>query len=215
MIIEKSETTVAYRCPSCGGGVLSPVGAFRLNADRLVLKCPCSKSEMSIQKSADSKIHITVPCFLCSAPHNYTISESLFFSQKLFMFPCHASGIDICFIGGQKDVSEALEENTERLRAMIEDAGLSEEDVFSSPEEEEPSIPDAHIYDIVNFLVRELEYDHKIECSCNAGPYGVYFSEDGESIIVLCEHCGARKEFAANSIAAANDFLNIDSITLE
>ena len=214
MIIEKSETTVAYRCPRCGVGVLSPVGAFRLNADRLVLKCPCSQSEMSIQKTPDAKIHITVPCFLCGAPHNYTLSESLFFSQKLFLFPCHASGIDVCFIGGQGEVAEALEENTSKLRAMIEDAGLSEEDVFSPPEKE-PAIPDAHVFDIVNFLVRELEYDHKIECRCNAGPYGVYFSEDGESIVVLCESCGARKEFAANSISAAADFLNIDGITLE
>jgi len=214
MIIEKSETTVAYRCPHCGCGIMSLVGVFRLNADRLVLKCQCGHSEMSLTRSADGKVRIEVPCLICSAPHNFTVNDSLFFSQKLFLLPCHVSGLDVCFIGGQGEVSEALEASGMELKRMLDDAGISELDVFHR-EEENKELPDAHVYDIVNFMVRELEYDHKIHCNCETGPYRVFFSEDGESIVVSCESCGAQKVFCANSISAATDFLNIDEITLE
>ncbi len=214
MIIEQSETTVAYRCPHCGCGVMSLVGVFRLKADRLVLKCQCGESSMSLTRASDGKIRIEVPCLVCAAPHNFTVSDSLFFSQKLFLLPCHASGLDVCFIGGQQEVSDALGDTYERLKQMIEEAGISEEDVFSN-EQKQPELPDAHIYDILNFVVRELEYEHNIHCDCDTGPYTLYFSEDGESIIVMCETCAASKSFPANSLTAANDFLNIDEITLE
>ncbi len=214
MIIEQNETTVAYRCPHCGCGVMSMVGVFRLRADRLVLKCQCGESEMTLTRAKDGKIRIEVPCLVCAAPHNYTVTDSLFFSQKLFLLPCHASGLDVCFIGGQSEVSEALDLTYKTLKEMIDDAGLTEQDIFSSSEKQ-PELPDAHIYDILNFVVRELEYEHSIHCDCDTGPYTLYFSEDGESIIVMCESCGAHKEFPANSITAANDFLNIDEIILE
>ena len=214
MIIEQNETTVAYRCPSCGCGVKSIVGVFRLNADRLVLKCACGESSMSLSRSADGKIRIEVPCLVCAASHNYTVSESLFFSEKLFLLPCHASGLDVCFIGGQREVEDALDSTYERLKLLIEDAGITEEDIFSG-NQKQPELPDAQIYDILNFVVRELEYEHNIHCDCGTGPYTLYFSEDGESIIVMCESCNAHKAFPANSLTAANDFLNINEIVLE
>ncbi len=214
MIIEQNKTTVAYRCPHCGSGVLSLIGVFNLNADRLVLKCPCGESAMTLTRSKDGKIRIQVPCLVCATEHNYTVAESLFFSEKLFLLPCHASRLDICFIGTESEVSKALDTAYERLKLLIEDAGISEEDIFSA-ESKNPQLPDAHIYDILNFVVRELEYEHNIHCECESGPYSLFFSEDGESIIVMCESCNASKEFPANSLTAANDFLNIDEIILE
>ncbi len=214
MIIEQRETTVAYRCPHCGCGIMSLVGVFRLGADRLVLKCQCGHSEMTLTKSSDGKIRLEVPCLICRTPHNYTLTDSLFFSEKLFLLPCHVSGLDICFIGAQSEVSDALEASGEELGRMLDDAGIDAFDVFHR-EDEAKELPDAHIYDIVNLLVRELEYDHKIHCDCETGPYRVYFSEDGEHIVVECESCGASCEFPADSVAAATEFLNIDEITLE
>ncbi len=214
MIVEQNETTVAYRCPHCGCGVMSLIGVFKLKADRLVLKCECGHSEMTLTRSADSKIRIEVPCLVCGTSHNYTVTDSLFFSQKLFLLPCHASGLDICFIGGQEEIAEALDQSYAKLKALIEDAGITEEDLFSG-EQKSTELPDAHIYDILNFVVRELEYEHNIHCECGEGPYSLYFSEDGESIIVMCENCNCFKSFPANSLTAANDFLNIDEIILE
>ena len=214
MILQQTKTTVAYRCPHCGAGILSPVGVFKLNADRLVLKCQCGHSEMTITKSKDEKIRLEVPCLICRAPHNYTLSESLFFSGKLFLLPCHVSGLDICVLGQQEEVSEALDNQGRELARMLEEAGIDTLDVFSINEEKK-ELPDSQIYDILNLLVRELETDGKIYCECSAGPYDVFFSEDGESIVVACESCGNSKQFPADSVSAAVDFLNIDEIILE
>ncbi len=214
MIIEQNETTIAYRCPHCGSGIMSLVGVFRLNADRLVLKCQCQNSSMSLTKSKDGKVRIEVPCLVCRAPHNYTITEQLFFSNKLFLLPCHASGLDICFLGGQADVSGALERSAEQLRTMLEEAGIDPEHIFHS-DEERKELPDAHVYDVVNFVVRELECEGRIHCDCETGPYVVYFGEDGESIVVECESCHASKTFPTDSVGAATDFLNTDEMILE
>lgn len=215
MIVQQTKTTVAYRCPHCGAGIMSPVGVFKLNADRLVLKCQCGHSEMSITRSKDAKIRIETPCLICRAPHNYTLTESLFFSGKLFLLPCHVSGLDICMLGQQEEVSEALDANARELERMLEEAGLDSLDVFHPAEEDVKELPDAEIYDILNLLVRELEYDQKIYCECQTGPYSVFFSEDGEHIVVACESCGASCEFPADSVSAAVEFLKIDEIVLK
>lgn len=194
---------------------MSPVGVFKLNADRLVLKCQCGHSEMSITRSKDAKIRIETPCLICRAPHNYTLNESLFFSGKLFLLPCHVSGLDICMLGQQEEVSEALDANARELERMLEEAGLDSLDVFHPEEEDVKELPDAEIYDILNLLVRELEYDGKVYCECQTGPYSVFFSEDGEHIVVACESCGASCEFPADSVSAAVEFLKIDEIILK
>ena len=214
MILEKTKTTVAYRCPRCGAGILSPVGVFKLNADRLVLKCTCGHSQLSITKSKDDKIRLEVPCLICRAPHNYTLSDSLFFSGKLFLLPCHVSGLDICMLGQQDEVSEALEAQGREISSMLEEAGVDTLDVFDINDEKK-ELPDAQIYDILNLLVRELEADGKIYCECNEGPYDVFFSEDGEHIIVACDTCKNTKEFPADSVNAAVEFLGIDEIFLD
>ena len=69
MIIESKNSTVAYRCPSCGSGVMSVVDMFKLSADMVKLKCDCGKSEMVLVRSKDTKdapakIRFTVPCML-------------------------------------------------------------------------------------------------------------------------------------------------------
>ena len=53
MVLDFKQTTVAYRCPHCGAGVMSAVGLFSLNADMVKLKCTCGKSEMTVVYSKD------------------------------------------------------------------------------------------------------------------------------------------------------------------
>ena len=101
MVLDKKETTVAYRCPSCGAGVMSLVGAFALSADMIRLKCSCGGSEMTIVYTKDRSIRLTVPCLFCTTPHHYTLGDKLFFGRELFAFGCPYTGLDICYIGGR------------------------------------------------------------------------------------------------------------------
>ena len=95
MVIQPKQTTIAYRCPHCGCGVMSAVGLFALKADMLKLKCECGQSEMTIVYGKDGKVRLTVPCIICPNPHIYTVSEKLFFERDLFLLPCAYSDINI------------------------------------------------------------------------------------------------------------------------
>ena len=87
MILDAKNTSVAYRCPHCGAGVVSVVGVFSLTGDMMKLKCSCGKSEMVLSRQ-DDRISLQVPCVLCPKPHSFTVSQNVFFSNDLFRLPC-------------------------------------------------------------------------------------------------------------------------------
>ena len=157
MIVKTNETTVAYRCPECGSGVKSIVGIFGLSAPMLKLKCPCGESSMTIKKTADDKIRLSVPCLVCRRDHEYVVSRELFFKNELFELPCSLSGFSLCFIGSAAQVSSALEEADEKLSQVLKEAGADSLDVFKSQPEAVEEIPVSQVYDIVRFILKELE----------------------------------------------------------
>ena len=87
MILDPQKTTIAYRCPSCGGGVISAVGMFYLGADMVKLKCTCGECELTMVYTGDDKVRLSVPCLVCPKPHSFTVSRSLFFGRDLFVLP--------------------------------------------------------------------------------------------------------------------------------
>ena len=121
MILEPKQTTVAYRCPVCGQGVISAVGLFALKGDMIKLKCECGGSELTAVRSNDGKVRLTVPCIMCPKPHNFTVSESLFFSRDIFMLPCPYTDVNICFLGDREKVTGELERTELELLDMLED----------------------------------------------------------------------------------------------
>lgn len=215
MVINNKETTVAYRCPVCGGGVMSPVGIFSLTAEKMKLRCPCGKSSLSITYTADKKIIVSVPCLVCRTEHRFTLTPSLFFSRDLFVIPCGISGIDIVFVGKESKVSDALADSEHELAEMMRDAGLDSFTEFDDPDSDEKRLPDAQIFDIVLFIVRELEAEGKIKCRCGSGEgrYNVEITDSG--LRVYCETCGAERVYTADNLVSAAAFLSADSITLE
>ena len=48
MVLDKKQTTVAYRCNKCGAGVMGMIDIFTLSAPMIKLKCDCGGSEMRI-----------------------------------------------------------------------------------------------------------------------------------------------------------------------
>lgn len=212
MILNQRETTVAYRCPVCGSGVLSLVGVFALTADMFKLKCPCGGSELLISYTQDKKIRLSVPCIICQQPHNYVISSALFFGKELFVVGCSFSAIDLCFIGHQDAVSEALGRSETELLELLQQSGIeSFEDLRHL---DEHVLPDAQVFDIVLFVVRELEAEGNIHCNCESG-HGRYDVEiTNDSIRVFCKNCQAENNFPADSINSANAFLNCESLVL-
>ena len=220
MVLEEKKTHVAYRCPHCGQAVLGFVGNFALSADMLKLKCPCKKSEMILSCTQDKKVRLTVPCVFCPNPHQFTVSQSLFFGRDLFLLNCPYANMDVCFIGSEEKVGEALEQNAKELNELCNTLGAEAPIAREDSEEEtdgecapEEFLPDAGVYDVVRFLVRELQEDGAIDCPCHCGNYDFAFTEEG--VCVYCVECGAYHVFPANSVEAAQRFLQCDELFLE
>ncbi len=209
MVLDKKEATVAYRCPSCGAGVMSLVGAFSLSADMIRMKCSCGGSEMTIQYKSDRRVRMTAPCLFCPTPHNYTLSDDVFFHRELTSFPCPYTGIEVAFIGSKDAVADALERSERELLELLGDADPADLERIRKQ-----TLTDPQVYDIVNFVVADLKEEGKIHCNCRdgSGDYRVMIGED--SIRVICAKCGAQAEFPADSVMSAHQFLDADVLYL-
>ncbi len=228
MILESKETTVAYRCPDCGVGIMSIVGLFTLSADMIKLKCSsCGNSEMSvIYDKANDTVRITIPCIFCGKPHIYNVSTSLFWGKEFLALQCPYSNIDIGFIGEDNNVKASLAENELELVRIMEENGI--ESFSDVQKENKAEIFDTQLMDIILYIIKDVDAEGKIFCSCHPSGrepiadgelyreeelYDVELTESG--IKITCRECGASRTIPVDSLLAANAFLNVDSITLE
>ena len=226
MVIDSKQTTVAYRCPACGAGVMSVVGLFSLSADMINLKCTCGKSHMQIvYRKNDGQMRLSVPCIFCNKPHTFNISEKMFFSKDIFLLPCPYSDINIGFVGESNNVKAELARTELELLDMLEKNGI---DGFESLYGDEETLPDPQVMDVVSYIIRELDAEGKIYCKCfpegrEPLPDGEMDREDSDyeieitdsSIVVSCKKCGAKREIPADSMLTAHAFLNSDYLSLE
>lgn len=217
MIISEKETTVAYRCPHCGTGIMSVVGIFSLSGDLIKLKCSCGHSELTITYTSDGKIRLNVPCIICPKPHNFIISSTMFFSKDMFRISCTYTGIDICFIGSKESVIEALKQADEELSGMLQEAGV---DSLSSFHDHEVSdfIDDPTIEEILRFMLVELQDEGNIHCNCGEDDIPEYKFEfvppEYDTVRIYCTNCNAEKTIPMTSVINANAFLHCDELLL-
>ena len=232
MVLESKQTTVAYRCPHCGAGVISAVGMFSLAADMVKLKCTCGKSEMELVYSKDGKVRIKVPCIICPNGHSYTVSRNIFFGRDVFVLPCPVSNINIGFMGSLDHVKFELSRTELELLEILEENGV---DSFSAlhGDADEDMLSDPQIEEIVMFVIHDLEAEGKIYCKCHPAPaegekrcssgcedgeepervYDAEIVEDG--IKVSCPECGASRVIPTDGLLSAHAFLNADALYLE
>jgi len=210
MIIEPKSTTIAYRCPACGGVTKGIVGIFSLSGDMFKLKCSCGNSHMTVLKEND-QLRLIVPCVSCPQPHQYVLSKNVFFNSDSFILSCSICGIDICFMGKDEKVSEAVEYSNNEIVKMLGDYSLSQ---LKTNEEKEESV-DPMIAEIVRFVVVDLHEEGKIHCGCenNDGDYKIDILENYVSI--KCQKCNRCSLIRVDNTISAQDFLDINEITLK
>lgn len=233
MVIKPKQTTIAYRCPHCGGAIKSIVGVFSLNAEMLKIKCPCGKSEMTVKYAKDGKIRITVPCFICRTDHTYTVNESVIFSGEMFYLNCRYSGVDICFIGKEDDVQREIDATLNELAEMLDS---SAEELFGETEDNEGnSLPDPAELAGIILTVKELLADGHVSCYCEGEKGELLYREDDllmatgiyenntpcspelifsdNSLVLECKNCGGKYVFEKD--VTAENFANINELTLK
>lgn len=222
MILNSKETTVAYRCPKCGKMVRGMVGVFSLSGDLIKLKCECGESELNMVKTNDKKVRITVPCLVCPNPHTFVLSREAFFDSDIFSYACPYSGIDLCIIGNEEAVTEAIEEADKTLIKILKEAGVENVESFITAKEaddeaESEKVPDPEMQSIVHFLLCELEDEGNISCKC--GKHGKYeFKFVGanlDNVLIYCTECSASVSVPLPDAIAANAFLHTESLKLQ
>ncbi len=227
MVIKPKQTTIAYRCPHCGGAIKSIVGVFSLNAEMVKVKCPCSKSEMVIRYAKDGKVRITVPCFICRTEHTYTVNESVIFSGEMFYLNCRYSGVDICFIGKENEVQAEIDATLNELAEMLD---TSAEGLFGETEED-TSMPDPSELAGIILTVKELLADGHVSCYCEGEKGELLYREDDllmatgiyenncpcspeltfsdNALTLECKNCGGKyvfeKDVSAENFALTNE----------
>ncbi len=205
---------IAYRCPTCGSAVRGLLGSFAARADLLKLKCPSGDGELSLSLSPDrERIRISVPCLFCGQSHGYTVSRSIVLGNEPFLLNCPYTNMDICFLGSEGEVDAALDRAAGELGGLLAEMGLESmrelQPIDLDPDE---VLPDARIYDVVRYVVKELEAEGAIDCPCRGGSYEIAMTDRG--ILVYCPLCNASYLFETDSVAAAEEFLKLDRLTL-
>ena len=212
-MIAKINTHIAYRCPECASTIYGFVGKFALKANMLRLKCSCTGSALDINITNDNKIRLSVPCIFCRQNHSFVVSQSIFFERDIFLLNCPYANMDICFIGDKEKIDTEIERSGKELERLLSDLEAeSIKDMQPKEVEEDEVPPDASVYDSIRFLVKELEADGMVKCPCGEGPYEIYASDGG--IDVVCESCKASYTFKTQSIAASEEYLLLDEISL-
>ena len=214
MILQTKQTTVAYRCPHCGSGVMSAVNPFVLKGSMVRLKCECGKSFLEVQPANDGKIRLTVPCMICPNPHRFTVSENLFYGQDLFVLQCPYTDLNICMLGEINHVKAELARTELELMDMMEKSGV--ESFAALHEEAEQTVTDPQVREIVLYVIRDLDEEGKIYCRCPADGAHEYDAEiTPEGVKVTCRACGASRVVPTDSMVAAHEFLHSDALYLK
>jgi hypothetical protein len=122
--------------------------------------------------------------------------------------------MDICFIGDKEKIDNEIARSEKELQQLLCDLEAeSVKDLQPTDLDEEEILPDPTIYDMIRFLIKELEEDGKIDCPCHSGSYDIRFCHDG--IEVFCTDCGARHVFDTRAASASEEYLSIDSLNLK
>lgn len=118
-------------------------------------------------------------------------------------------------MGDGNKVKAELAKTELELLDMLEKSGIEGGFEALHAADEADFLPDPQIYDIIMFVIHDLEEEGKIFCRCETGE-GEYEAEILDyGIKVTCKKCGATQLIPTDSLLAANAFLNADSLHLE
>lgn len=209
----KTQRLIAYRCPECGTAVVGDLNLFILGGQELNLNCKeCSAPGLNAKLGKDSKLYLTVPCLTCPHPHHYCVETKTVFSRDLFVLQCALTGLDLCFIGEEHAVEDALEKNRQELLALSDELADEEEAEEDAPKEaktdEHPPLFDPVLTGQMLYLIREFAQDGRISCSCGETHLDFRLLPDG--FLFTCPKCRAAKVFPAMS---ESDRMRLEELT--
>lgn len=203
--ISDKTTVVASRCPECGAIIADRINIFNMSCGHHNIKCKiCGKSNLTISMSADGKVRLSVPCLVCPHPHPYTLASTSFFNKDLFLLQCSYSGLDVCFIGEEEKVDEALRLSAKQLKELFEE---------QKKEESSQNFLDAEVMQEVMYSVEELAITNRIKCDC--GEPNLAIVVDYDKVHISCKDCNCSATLFASEKADIDTAADIKGLLLQ
>ena len=204
---------IAYRCPACAVATVGFLGGLSAVSDMLRMKCECGGSMLEIKKESEGKIRLETPCIYCKTNHAFVVSTNVVTRSETTRLSCPYSGQDILFLADGEAMGAELERSGKELASILASFEADEVGDIQPKELDDADFePDAGIYDVLNFLVRDLESSGDIKCPCKKGPYTLRFCDEGAEVV--CDSCGAAYIFHVTSQATAEGYLGKDELIL-
>ena len=125
--------------------------------------------------------------------------------------------MNIAMMGEVNKVKAELARTELELIDMLEESGIDSLEALRRAESSpESTLTDPQIFDIIMFVINDLDAEGKIYCKCEGDEEGDFEVEMlPEGIKVSCKKCGAMRVIPTDGLLAANAFLNADSLYLE
>ena len=207
-----SRQQIAYRCPECGMASVGFLGGLYNTQGMIRLKCECDKMALEI-RSEGTSVKIGVPCIYCKDMHTFTLSRDIMARDTKWSLQCPHSHHDILFVANEEEMELELQRSGEELAAVLTAFEAEDiKDIQPMDVDEAEAAPDPAIYDVLNFVLRDLEAAEAVECPCKRGPFELRFTDGGAEAV--CASCGASYLFHATSQASAESYLSLDKIKL-
>ena len=197
-MVQETKRFLSYICPHCLQSVIVERDQFTLAAAPAHIKCPCGKSELTVE-FLPSRVRLRVPCLFCGREHEVTCSSQAFIRERALAFSCAQSGLDCCYVGEEGPVYAA----TARLERAI-DKLESPDGSGQTEDEEKPPFLDPLIMEEVLSEIRDIAARGGISCTC--GSKNWTFQVNYSSVDLQCRDCGAQMRIPA---ATADDLDDI------
>lgn len=203
---------IAYRCPKCTTANVGFLGGLASISDMLRLRCECGEYALDIKREGEGKFRLNVPCVFCKTYHSYVLSSSILSRETVTRLSCPTSSQDILFIADSDNMQAELDRSADELSRIL--ASFEADEVADIQPEDAPEgdLVDPAIYDVLNFVIRDLEDAGKISCPCGTGDYELRYADWGAR--VSCKRCEAYYDFFATSAATAELYLDLGEVKL-
>ena len=187
---------LSYICPRCRQSVIVERDLFSLAASTAHIKCPCGKSELTVDFQP-SRVRLTVPCLFCGREHEVSCPTHAFVRERALAFSCAASGLDCCSVGEEGPVYAA----TARLEQALDK--LESAKAAGQEGEDKPFLDEIVMEEVLS-EIRDIAKRDGISCTCGSKSWT--FQVNYSSVDLICTQCGAQVRIPA---ATADDIDDI------
>ncbi|MDK2811277.1 MAG: hypothetical protein PWR27_1986 [Petroclostridium sp.] len=193
--------TIAYKCPVCGLIEFNYISIFDFSGKKeYTIECNCGQSFVKIVTRDNREYTIIIPCIACNKVHSYVVNYKALWTKEIINFKCSKTKIELCFIGNDDAVRQALDRYEMQMDKLMNDIGYDNYFINSTVM--------LHTIDKVHDIAEE----GNLFCQC--GNYDIELQIHYDRIELMCSKCFTYEVIKACTNQDLKQTLKRDSIIL-